>query len=171
MDIPVRFAQYEDLPAVNEIRRQVNTVHCQGRPDIFRPGFCEEMQNLLYEWFSSDQSDVIVALVEDKICGFAIVEYRTKPLSPYSLERHYYEVVEFGVDEEHRRKGIATALVAFMKKDVVKKGFPRMELDMWEFNEGALKFYENAGFQTYRRYMELPLAPAEEEKTSQNPME
>ena len=58
-----------------------------------------------------------------------------------------------------------------MKKDAVKKGFPRMELDMWEFNEGALKFYENAGFQTYRRYMELPLAPAEEEKTAQNPME
>ena len=25
---------------------------------------------------------------------------------------------------------------------------------MWEFNEGALKFYESIGFTTYRRYME-----------------
>ena len=25
---------------------------------------------------------------------------------------------------------------------------------MWEFNEGALKFYESVGFRTYRRYME-----------------
>ena len=26
---------------------------------------------------------------------------------------------------------------------------------MWEFNQGALAFYENAGFTTYRRFMEL----------------
>ena len=31
----------------------------------------------------------------------------------------------------------------------------RIELNMWEFNAPALAFYEAAGFETYRRYMEM----------------
>ena len=34
--------------------------------------------------------------------------------------------------------------------------FDRIELDVWSFNEEALKFYEAVGFQTYRRFMALP---------------
>ena len=28
---------------------------------------------------------------------------------------------------------------------------------MWEFNQGAIAFYESVGFETYRRYMEIML--------------
>ncbi len=44
-----------------------------------------------------------------------------------------------------------------LREEGAEKGFERIELDMWEFNEGTLTFYESAGFQTYRRYMELDL--------------
>ena len=36
-----------------------------------------------------------------------------------------------------------------------EKGIRRLELNMWEFNQDALAFYEAAGFSTYRRYMEM----------------
>ena len=36
-----------------------------------------------------------------------------------------------------------------------EKGFSRIELNMWEFNQDALAFYEAAGFKTFRRYMEM----------------
>ena len=39
----------------------------------------------------------------------------------------------------------------------MKKGFKRIELNMWDFNEDALKFYEAIGFNTYRRYMEMEI--------------
>ncbi len=35
----MRLAKETDLDRVNELRRQVNTVHVEGRPDIFKPGF------------------------------------------------------------------------------------------------------------------------------------
>jgi len=57
----------------------------------------------------------------------------------------------------HRRKGVATALVEYMKADAKARGFARIELDVWSFNEGALAFYETTGFTTYRRYMEINL--------------
>lgn len=102
-------------------------------------------------------ADILVACQGDEVCAFAVVQYVTKPLSPYNLERRFYQVEEFGVDEAHRRQGFATALVKYMRQDATAKGFDRIELDMWKFNQGALKFYESVGFSTYRRYMELSL--------------
>lgn len=150
----IRFAQESDLERVNEIRRQVNNVHVNGRPDIFRSEFCKELQDYIYEIWNDDNKDIIVIEREGVICGFSCVQYVYKTESPYSNARKYYNIVEFGVDESYRRQKVGTELFEFIKKDAKKKEFDRIELDMWEFNESALKFYESIGFLTYRRYME-----------------
>ena len=41
----VRFAKKEELPRINELRKQVNDLHVAGRPDIFKPGFSEELRD------------------------------------------------------------------------------------------------------------------------------
>ena len=48
-------------------------------------------------------------------------------------------------------------MIRFIREYAQEKGFRRLELNMWEFNRGALAFYEAAGFTTYRRYMEIRL--------------
>lgn len=162
MEITIRPARREDLPRVNEVRRQVNDVHVEGRPDIFRAGWNEALQSHVYEAFDDANCDVIVALAGDTLCGFATVQLIRRPETPYSLARDFYRVEEFGVDEAHRRMGVATALVEYMKRDAVKRGLGRLELDVWAFNRGALAFYEAAGFTTYRHYMEMDLDPSGE---------
>ena len=112
------------------------------------------IEPFVYTRFDEENSGVIVAAVEDEIVGFAVVQYIVRPESPYNKERRYSHIEEFGVDEKHRRKGIAAAMIDFIKEDAKNRGFKRIELDMWEFNDGALAFYENAGLKTYRRYME-----------------
>ena len=72
------------------------------------------------------------------------------------------EIHEFGVDEAFRRQGAATAMIGFIRDYAAKNGFRRVELNMWEFNQGALAFYEAAGFATYRRYMEMEIAEEQE---------
>ena len=154
-EITVRPARREELERVNALRRQVNDLHVAGRPDIFKPGFGEALRNHVYDAFDDAQTNVIVALLGGEIAGFATVQYIHRPESPYTLARDFYRVEEFGVDTAYRRRGVATALVAYMKKDAVDRGFDRLELDVWAFNEGALAFYEAVGFTTYRRYMEM----------------
>ncbi|MCR5123125.1 MAG: GNAT family N-acetyltransferase [Ruminococcus sp.] len=155
MDISVRYAERSELEEINRLRAQVNDVHVNGRPDIFRAGFNEALQNHVYDVFDSDDGDVIAAVCGSEICGFATVKYIIKPESPYSLERRFYQIEEFGVDEHHRRIGVATALVDFCKNEARAKGFDRIELDYWAFNEGAEKFYESVGFRVYRKYTEM----------------
>ena len=69
--------------------------------------------------------------------------------------RDFLDIDEFCVDEKHRREWIATALIEFIKNFAIDQGYHRLELNMWEFNQDALAFYEAAGFETFRRYMEM----------------
>lgn len=153
-NLVIRYAKREELESVNKLREQVNEVHVNGRPDIFRADGWPLIEPNIYTRFDEDNSGVIVADLEGEIVGFAVVQYILRPETSFVKARRFYHIEEFGVDENHRRKGIATALIKFAKEDAKKRGFERIELNMWEFNEGALAFYESVGFKTYRRYME-----------------
>lgn len=150
----VRLATRDDLPRVNELRRQVNDLHVNGRPDFFKPGFCEELQQYLYEMYEDGCHDVLVAENEHGIIGFACLKYIDRPESPYRLPCRFVEIGEIGVDENCRRQGAGRALIDAAKQIAKEKDFPRIDLNMWAFNENALGFYESVGFSTYRRYME-----------------
>ena len=154
--ITVRPAKREELDRVNALRRMVNELHVAGRPAHFKPGFGEPLKSHLFQQFDDpDRFGVLVALVDGEVAGFATVQYIHRPEGPYTLPLDFYHVEEFGVDAAHRRKGVATALAAYMKEDARARGFHRLDLDVWSFNDDALAFYEAAGFTTYRRYMEL----------------
>ena len=50
-------------------------------------------------------------------------------------------------------------MMHFIEAYAKEKGYSRIELNMWAFNEEALAFYEAAGFSTYRRYLEKSICP------------
>ena len=142
----VRFAQYEDLERVNDLRKQVNDLHVSGRPDVFKPGFPEELQNYVYSIFRDPLKKIVVCEKDGMISGFAVLNHITRPETPFMLERDYLDIDEF-----------ASAMIRFIADYAKREGFDRIELNMWEFNRSALEFYEAVGFTTYRRYMELEL--------------
>ena len=153
----VRFAREKDLEQVNILRRQVNDLHVDGKPEVFKPGFCDELRDYLHVIMEDPNKAVVVAEAEGDVCGFAVLNHIVKPENPFMFERDYLDVDEFGVDEARRRRGVAAAMIRFIRGYATEKGFRRLELNMWEFNRGALAFYEAAGFKTYRRYMEMKL--------------
>lgn len=153
----IRFARKDDLPQVNELRRQVNELHVKGKPEVFKPGFDEALRDYLFVIFEDPAQRIAVAEEDGEICGFAVLHHIVRPETPFMFERDFLDIDEFCVDEKRRRRGIASALIAFIRDWARAQGFKRIELNMWEFNEDALAFYEAAGFATYRRYMEMKL--------------
>ena len=153
----IRFAEYEDLERVNELRRQVNALHVKGKPEVFKAGFPDELRNHVYTIFADPMQKIAVAEKERIICGFAVLNHIRKPETPYMYVRDYLDIDEFCVDEGFRRQGIAGEMIRFIREYARKEGFDRIELNMWEFNQDALAFYESAGFSTYRRYLEMKL--------------
>ncbi|MBQ6568791.1 MAG: GNAT family N-acetyltransferase [Clostridia bacterium] len=153
----VRFAKFEELGRVNELRRQVNELHAEGKPEIFKKGFGKELSDYIFEIFDDPQKEIIVCEREGKICGFAVLNHIIKPENPFMYERRFLDIDEFCVDEDERRKKVGAEMIDFVRQYAKDRGFDRIELNMWEFNRDALEFYEAQGFATYRRYMEIKL--------------
>jgi ribosomal protein S18 acetylase RimI-like enzyme len=151
----VRFAKESELDRVNELRKQVNDIHVEGKPDVFKPGFGQELRDFVKVIWNDPEQEIVVAEDDGVICGFAVLHHINKPENPFMKERDFIDIDEFCVDKDHRRKGAASEMVSFIKEFAKEKGFSRIELNMWEFNQDALAFYEAAGFKTFRRYMEM----------------
>ena len=155
--VTVRFARDGDLDQVHVLRKQVNDLHVAGKPEVFRPGFCDELRDYIHAIMEDPNKAIVVAEASGKICGFAVLNHIVRPENPFMFERDFLDIDEFGVDESCRRIGVASAMVRFIREYAREKGYPRLELNMWEFNRGALAFYEAADFKTFRRYMEIHL--------------
>ena len=153
----IRFAKENELDRINELRRQVNDLHVEGKPEVFKKGFNEELQNFIKVIWDDPEQEIVVADSDGIICGFAVIHHICKPETPFMYDRDFLDIDEFCVDKAYRRQGIASQMIEFIREYAREKGFHRIELNMWEFNQDALAFYEAAGFTTYRRYMELML--------------
>ena len=154
-DVQVRFAREDELDRVNELRRQVNDLHVEGKPNVFKPGFCDELRDYVHAIWEDPRKEIVVAQCDGTVCGIAILNHIFRPENPFMYERDFLDIDEFCVDEAFRRRGVAAAMVRFIRDFAREKGFRRIELNMWTFNHGALAFYETAGFKTYRKYMEM----------------
>ncbi len=150
----VRFARKEDYEAINALRAPVCALHSNGYPALFKPVFAKDHQERVLKMMEDPEQDVLVAEKNGQLLGFAMVEYikREETNSMYAV--HEAHIVEIGVDETSQGKGIGTALIQAVKDAAKVRGCRSVQLDVWEFNKSALRFYEKLGFVTLRRKME-----------------
>ena len=151
----IRFAKENELVRVNELRKQVNDLHVEGKPEVFKAGFNDELRDYIYNIWDDPEQEIVVVDLDGTICGFAVLHHIVKPATPFMYERDFIDVDEFCVDKDYRRQGVASEMITFIRNYAKEKGFNRIELNMWEFNQDALAFYEAVGFKTYRRYLEM----------------
>ena len=152
----VRIAKPEDAERINELRKQVNELHVNGRPHHFKAGFNQELQEHVYLYLTGGIGYAAVDEEDGQIVGMVMVDYIDRPESPYRYAECFAHIAEICVDEKHRRRGVGKRLLDFVKADAKEKGFSRIELDVWAFND-ALAFYEAEGYTVFRRYLELKL--------------
>lgn len=153
----VRFARKEDYEAINALRAPVCALHSNGYPALFKPVFAKDHQERVLKMMEDPEQDVLVAEENGQLLGFAMAEYikREETNSIYAV--HGAHIVEIGVDETSQGKGIGTALIQAVKDAAKVRGCRSVQLDVWEFNKSALRFYEKLGFVTLRRKMEQVL--------------
>ncbi len=155
----IRKATMKDAERVNELRKMVNDIHVEGRPDIFRPGFCQELQDQVMNYIDQENFGILLEEQDGEIRGMVMLDWIDRPESPYNRARKFCHVAEIAVDERFRRMGVGKALMEGMKTECRKRGVKRIELDVWAFND-ALAFYEAEGFTVFRRFMEYEVEDA-----------
>lgn len=75
-DIVIRRAEEKDLQKVDELLFQVNKVHSDARPDLFKPGAKKYTDAELKEIFQNDKTPVFVACINGEVVGYAFCIFK-----------------------------------------------------------------------------------------------
>jgi ribosomal-protein-alanine N-acetyltransferase len=82
------------------------------------------------------ETNVVVATDEDRIAGFAIMDYG-------ETRAH---LTLLAVTPTHRRQGIGTKLLAWHEEAALAAGIEAVELELRASNHAARRFYQRLGF-------------------------
>lgn len=155
MQTTIRRAQNSDAEQILALLEQVEAIHQQGRPDLFREHGVKFTIPELYEIFADDARPVFVAEVDGKAAGYVFGIITETKNSTMLFDMKTIHLEDVCIDENFRGMGIGGALMEYVTAWAKENGCDRMDLDVWEFNDGARRFYERYGFQTQKRRMDM----------------
>lgn len=151
----IREATVEDIKQMTKLLQQVANLHSNNRPDIFKEKEISDYDNWSKDLVEDDEKIVIIAEKEKIICGVMVCKVRIIENHVNLKDAKILSIAEICVDENYRKKGIGSNLIEEAKRIAKENNCNRLELNCWEFNEKARKFYNENGLLTQRRIMEI----------------
>jgi diamine N-acetyltransferase len=151
MDITVEFKK--DAETIARLNQHVHQPHHQRQPGIFKPYDFETALAVVTELLAKDNAHGLIAYLDGEAAGYAIVLRRDYP-PPFFQEGHRSLFIDqMAVKAGCQGRGVGERLMAAIADLARSEGVGRIELNVWEDNQGARKFYARCGFVTYTRNM------------------
>jgi ribosomal protein S18 acetylase RimI-like enzyme len=114
-----------------------------------------------------DEHDVLlIAESADKVIGLIHACIREARDIPILVPRRYVAIESLVVAAGSRRRGVGRALMEAAHRWAQEQGVEQIELGVWEFNQGALAFYQKLGYRTAIRRMHYRLPGTGQESTT-----
>lgn len=151
----VRRAEKKDIPTVLKLLVQVNMVHHNGRPDLFRGPATKYTEQQLFDIFAEDNTPVFVCVDEqDNVQGYAfcIVKQYLNDNMMTDIKTLYID--DLCVDEAIRGRHVGRTLYDFVLQYARSIGCYNVTLNVWSLNKDAMKFYEKCGLVPQKTGME-----------------
>ena len=155
MNIIIRRAVPTDTDGILALLSQVEAIHQKGRPDLFRVNGTKYTATELCEVMADDDRPIFVAVNGEKVLGYIFGIIAETKDSTMLFDMKTIHLDDVCIDESCRREGVGGALMEYVTSWAKSVGCNRMDLDVWEFNDGARRFYERYGFITQKRRMDM----------------
>jgi ribosomal protein S18 acetylase RimI-like enzyme len=152
----VRKADTNDIGRIIDLLRQVDMVHHEIRPDLFKPDTTKYSEQEL-EALLRDDSKPIFVYDDGKVLGHAfcqITEVRDHVLLQDAKTLYIDDIC---VDEAARGKHVGKALYEYVREYAKSVGCYNITLNVWEGNGPALSFYRSMGMKVQKTGMEVVL--------------
>ena len=141
----IRNMLLDDYEKIKYIYYQVHKLHCDSREDIY---IDEDPIPLEYfKTFVDDPFNFNIVYEEDgNILGLLVAnKIGSNPSISFARKRTVMFIDTIAVLEDYRGKGIGKKLYYYLKDYALKERIDAIELNVWSFNESAIKFYESLG--------------------------
>ena len=154
----VRRAKKEDISEILELLIQVDMVHHNGRPDIFKGPATKYNAEELETIIADDSTPVFVCVNEDgKILGHAFCVHKQFKNDSVLTDIRTLYIDDICVDENIRGQKVGETLYNYVVEYAKAEGFYNITLNVWSCNPGAVKFYETMGLKPQKIGMEYIL--------------
>lgn len=151
----IRKAQIKDIPKILELLVQVDMVHHNGRPDIFKGPATKYNEEQLKNILSGENTPVFVYTDEnDIVLGHVFCVSKQVEDDGLLADIKTLYIDDLCVDENARGKHIGKALYDYISAYAKERGYYNVTLSVWMCNPSALKFYEKMGMKPQKIGME-----------------
>lgn len=136
----IRKAQLEDINKISVLMLQVAKIHSNARKDIFKEKNIEEIKIEVNNRINNKEN-ILIAEENNNIYG--VIIYKIKEIKKHInlKDRKILWIDELIVDENVRKLGIGKNLFSAVKEIAKEEKLDAVELNCWNFNEQAIRFY------------------------------
>ena len=140
----IREMLLEDYEEVKELFYEVHNLHLENRPDIYIDG--NPLPLKYFEELLNDKENLnYVYILDNKVVGVLTADIKTTMDNYIIKSRRVCFIESLGVKENYQHQGIGRKLYEYLKNEVKSKNIDAIELNVWGFNENAIRFYESLG--------------------------
>ena len=154
MSYLVRRAAEKDIPSLMELLKQVNKVHYDGRPDLFKLE-TKHSPDELSKIIADNDTPVFVCEGEGgKVLGHGFCVMQRPENTRLLTDILTLYIDDICVDESARGMHVGEAIYEHIIEYARSNGCYNVTLNVWSCNPGAMKFYEKMGLVPYKVGME-----------------
>lgn len=152
--INIRRAAEADLSAINKLLYQVQKVHSDVRPDLFKAGGKKYNDDELKSIIADNSKPIFVAEREGSVLGYAFCVHQQHCNHNSLTDIKTLYIDDLCVDEASRNTHIGSLLYEYVLDYARQNGCYNVTLNVWTGNDNALKFYEKLGLKVQKTGME-----------------
>ena len=151
-------AKGEDVPRILELLVQVNMVHHNGRPDLFKGPTTKYNADELKTLLADDQRPVFVYRDESgRVLGYAFCILKEVRGDQLMQDIRTLYIDDLCVDENCRGQGVGSALYRHVLDYARQERCYNVTLNVWSLNAPAMACYQKCGLKPQKVGMEAVL--------------
>ncbi len=155
----VRFATLDDVSALAHLNSEVQQLHADALPHIFKqPDIGAIAADFRLRILSDPQYRVLIVEVGDEPVAYAVAQFLERPENAYAYARRWLHIDNIGVKSAFQRQGLGQVLIDAVVDLARSQGLTWITLDTWAFNLQAQAFFKKQNFEVFNYRLEKTLA-------------
>ncbi len=152
MNIEIVEAKIDDLESLWPVFEECEDLHVQEIAEVFIKMPKEQNCSYIKDYINEEDKIVLLAKTNDSEIAGLLMAMKKERSECYKI-RNIVSVNEMAVLAKYKRNGIGVKLYSSIKEWAKKQGAREVELNVYNQNLDAVKFYESIGLKARRTLM------------------
>jgi diamine N-acetyltransferase len=155
-DATIRRARLADHAQACRLSDAVGDLHRERLPWLFRTPDAQPRSETVFADLLGRQDSAVFVADAGLVVGVAFGRLQSAPTSPAFRQQRWGVLDELVVDPTWRRRGIGQRLMHAVEAWALESGAPWVELNVYDFNADARRFYEALGYLPFSTKLRKP---------------